>query len=117
VTGPSNDPLAVDAAAEPTLVIRVTLGNPAPRTPPPPDATPMRVVTEGAVCLFAPATMTAVRLRRDGAELRRDGEPLMLLSWPEPIVGHSMALQLQVREDGVSTTRISSTVLGVENAP
>jgi hypothetical protein len=74
----------------------------------------MRVVTEGAVYEFDPASMTAVRLRRDGGQLRRDGEPLTLLSWPHPAVGLGMELQLQVREDGLPTTRFTSVVRRIE---
>ena len=36
-------------------------------------------------------------------ELRRDGESLTLLSWPEPVVGGGMVRDLMVREDGVPT--------------
>lgn len=99
---------------EPGLVIRLRIPAPAPRTTPPPGAATLRVVTEGAVYVFDARTMTAVRLRRTGSQLRRDGEPLTLLSWPDPVVGHGMQLQLLVREDGTPTTRFTSAVVRVE---
>ena len=101
-------------AEEPQVAIRLRLPGPVPRTAPPPGATTMRVVTEGAVYEFDARSMTAVRLRRDGSHLRRDGEPLALLSWPEPVVGRGMELQLLVREDGLPTTRFTSLVRRVE---
>jgi hypothetical protein len=101
-------------AGVPWLVIRLRIPGPAPRTAPPPGATTMRVVTEGAVYEFDARSMTAVRLRRDGRHLRRDGEPVALLSWPEPVVGRGMELQLLLREDGVPTCRVTSLVRRVE---
>jgi hypothetical protein len=70
----------------------------------------MRVVTDGAVYHFDGRSMTAVRLCRNGIHLRRDGEPLALFSWPEPVVGRGMELQLLVREDGLPTIRFTSLV-------
>jgi hypothetical protein len=101
-------------AGEPQLVIRLRIPGPGPRTAPPPGATTMRVVTEGAVYEFDARSMTAVRLRREGSHLRRDGEPLALLSWPEPVAGRGMELQLLVREDGLPTSRVTSLVRRVE---
>ncbi|UOY01640.1 hypothetical protein [Blastococcus sp. PRF04-17] len=118
MTPTAHPPPADDGGTtEPTVVLRVHLAGPAPRTAPPPDATPMRVVTDGAVYVFDPDTMTALRLPRDGTELRRDGEPLALLSWPDPVVGRGMELQLQVREDGVPTVRFTSAVRQVQRYP
>ena len=74
----------------------------------------MRVMTEGAVYEFNAQSMTAVQLRRGGRQLRRDGEPPVLLSWPEPVVGRGMQLQLLVREDGVPSTRFTTAVVRVE---
>lgn len=102
-----------DPDEEPVLVIRLRLSLPAPAEAPP-GARPMRVVTEGAIYEFEPDAMTAVRLRRDGAELRRDGEQLKLLIWPNPVVGYGMELQLMVREDSVPTVRQTSAVLRIE---
>ncbi|TKJ28476.1 hypothetical protein [Blastococcus sp. CCUG 61487] len=101
-------------AGEPQVVIRLRIPGPVPPKAAPPGATTMRVVTEGAVYEFHAGSMTAVRLRRDGSHLRRDGEPLALLSWPAPVVGRGMELQLLVREDGIPTTRFTSTVRRVE---
>jgi hypothetical protein len=43
-----------------------------------------------------------------------DGEVLALLSWPSPLVGRGMELQLLVREDGAPTVRFTSDVVRVE---
>jgi hypothetical protein len=59
--------------------------------------------------------MTAVRLRNAGAELRRDGETLTMLGWPEPLVGDCLELHLMVREDGVPTVRQTTPVLRVQH--
>ncbi|MDP5184832.1 hypothetical protein QOZ88_19545 [Blastococcus sp. BMG 814] len=77
----------------------------------------MRVETDGAVYLFNARPMTAIRLRRDGSHLRRDGEPLALLSWPDPVIGQGMELLLLVREDGLPTTRFTSNVRLIERGP
>jgi hypothetical protein len=98
-----------DVADERRLVIRVQLPRRPRPTPPPPGARPTRVTTaSGTVYLFVPKTMTAVRLRGDGAQLRRDGEPVALLNWPEPVLGARMELELMVREDGVPTVRATT---------
>ena len=120
MTEPTRDPAGHEPppddseAGEPRLVIRLRMPAPVPRTVPPPGATTMRVETDGAVYQFDARSMTAVRLRRDGSHLRRDGEPLALLSWPEPVVGRGMQLQLLVREDGLPTTRFTSLVRRIE---
>lgn len=97
----------------PRMVVHLRIPAPVARKPPP-GTTTLRVVTEGAIYDFDARSMTAVRLRRTGSLLRRDGEPLALLSWPEPVVGQGMALELLVREDGVPTTRLTSAVVRVE---
>ncbi len=84
-------------------------------SPPPPNARRTHVTTEGAVYELDPHTMTAVRLRRSGPELRRDAEPLTLLGWPSPVVGVGMMLCLIVREDnGAPTVRTTSPVMRVD---
>ena len=103
--------------ADPQVTIRVHLPGLARRTPPPPGATAMRVETDGAVYLFNAGSMTAIRLRHDGSHLRRDGEPLTLLSWPDPVAGQGMELLLLVREDGLPTTRFTSDVRRINRGP
>lgn len=103
--------------ADPPVTIRLHLPGLAPRTPPPPGATTMRVETDGAVYVLDARSMTAIRLRRDGSHLRRDGEPLTLLSWPAPVVGQGMALLLLVREDGLPSTRFNSDVRRIDRGP
>jgi hypothetical protein len=71
------------------------------------------VRTEGSTYLLDRTSMTVLRLRRNGDELRRDGEPLPLLRWPTPRVGWSMALELMVREDGAPTVRTTTPVVQV----
>jgi hypothetical protein len=112
-------PSTADAADEELpdgsqLVIRLRIPLSAPTAPPPPDALRTRVVTEGGVYELDPHALTAVRLGRTGAALRRDGETLTMLGWPEPVVGVGMVLHLMVREDGVPTVRWTSPVLRVE---
>jgi hypothetical protein len=115
VTHPTLPPADGDDGTDvPPVVISLRLPGPGPRTPPPSGATTMRVITEGAAYLLDPVSMTAVRLRRHGATLRRDGEALTLLSWPTPVVGRGMQLQVLVREDGVPTIRFTSAVVQVE---
>jgi hypothetical protein len=114
LTDEQESPGDVGGVQEPQVVIQLRIPGPAPRTEPPPGATTMRVVTEGAVYRFDARSMTAVRLRRDGSHLRRDGEALALLSWPAPVVGRGMELQLLVREDGLPTARFTSLVRRVE---
>lgn len=114
---PLNPDMAGDGES-PQLIIRVQLSSPPRPTPPPPDAWPMRVTTaSGTVYFFHPGTMTAVRLRGEGSHLRRDGEPIPLLSWPEPVLGACMELELMVREDGVPTVRATTPVVVVEVNP
>lgn len=108
--GPTTNEELID---RPVLVIRLRTA--AARTPPPPDARPMRVATaSGSIYKLDPHTMTAVRLADSGAELRRDGERLGLLSWPEPAVGECLELHLMVREDGVPTVRLTTPVVRVD---
>jgi hypothetical protein len=120
MTGPTRDPADQrppdddSEAGDSWPALRLRIPGPAARTAPPPDATTMRVVTEGAIHEFDAGSMTAVRLRRDGSHLRRNGEPLALLSWPTPVLRRGMELQLLVREDGLPTTRFTSLVRGVE---
>jgi hypothetical protein len=102
-----------DPIGAPALVIRLRVA--AEPTPPPPGARPMRVVTfSGSVCKLDPRTMTAYRLPDGGAELRRDGERVHLLSWPEPVLGECLELYLMVREDGVPTVRLTTPVVRID---
>jgi len=72
---------AADLADGERLVIRLRVPLAALTDPPPPDACPIRVVTaSGSIYKFDPHTMTAFRLPDSGAELRRDGEHMHLLS-------------------------------------
>jgi hypothetical protein len=66
----------------------------------------MRVITAaGTIHKLDPHTMTAFRLPARGADLRREGERVQLLRWPEPVLGERMELHLILGDDGVPTIR------------
>lgn len=78
----------------------------------------MRVVTIGAVYEFDPRSMTGVRLRHQGADMRRDGQPFALLSWPEPVLGYRMQVQLRPQADGqLPQIHETTPVVRIERTP
>lgn len=72
----------------------------------------MRVITTSGTT-YETDGRTITRLNASH-ELRRDGEPITILQYVEPVVGQRWNLLLMVREDGIAATvRSTSPVVEV----
>lgn len=85
-----------------------------------------RVHTQTSVHEIDWAARTVTRMvRADGpidetyptATLRRDGDPVPLITLEEPVVGQPLMMVLDVRGDGVATVRTTTPVAAIEHQP
>lgn len=80
----------------------------------------MLVGTANSLYLFDEAEMFMIRVTREesSGQLRRDGERVPLLQWPQPVLGQSMQLLLADVSDSpnvVMTMRVTSAVVEVSS--
>lgn len=71
----------------------------------------------GARYMLNPNTMTVCRYNsgHEGAtELRRDGEEIKLLEWPDIDLDKPLVMLLQVRSDDVVTVRSTTPVIQIK---
>lgn len=73
----------------------------------------MRFFTRNSIYEVDGQTLTRIPI--SGTTLRRDGESIKIIGWLTPItVGAPAEFLLDIREDGISTYRSTSTVVSIE---
>lgn len=78
--------------------------------------TEMKFTTEsGSTYLFDSRSLTRIRDVEDTNLLRRDGDPVDVLSVIELVVGKSAQFILDIRKDGVPTLRTTSPITSIEH--
>lgn len=77
--------------------------------------TRLRFHTEtGSVHVIDISTRTYTRVTAGSGGMRRDGEPIPVMSAVLPQVGDRLVVLLRLREDGAPTVRTTSQVVRIE---